>query len=161
MNAGYDGLPEATAAAWRNGWFHTGDLMRQDESGTFHFVDRRKDAIRRRGENISSFEVEAAVKAHPDVDEVVAVGVPSEIEEEEVLVAVSPKPGRTIDPRALVEFLVPTMPYFMVPRYVRIVAQIPKTETNKPRKVVFREQGVTVDTWDREKAGLSLRRERL
>jgi crotonobetaine/carnitine-CoA ligase len=161
MNAGYDGLPEATAAAWRNGWFHTGDLMRQDESGTFHFVDRRKDAIRRRGENISSFEVEAAVKSHPDVDEVVAVAVPSEIEEEEVLVAVSPKPGRTIDPRALVEFLVPTMPYFMVPRYVRIVAQIPKTETNKPRKVVFREQGVTVDTWDREKAGLSLRRERL
>ncbi len=160
MNAGYDGLPEATATAWRNGWFHTGDLMRMDEAGNYHFVDRKKDAIRRRGENISSFEVEEAVRAYPDVDEVVAVGVQSEIEEQEVLVAVSARPGRTLDPRALVEFLIPRLPYFMVPRFVRVVAAVPKTETNKPRKVVFRDEGVTADTWDRDRAGLTLRRER-
>ncbi len=161
MNAGYDGLPEATAASWRNGWFHTGDLMRLDEAGNYHFVDRRKDAIRRRGENISSFEVEAAVRLHPDVDDVVAVGVDSEIEEQEVLVAVCARRGARVEPRALCEFLIAQLPYFMVPRYVRIVDQIPKTETNKPRKLVFRDEGVTADTWDREAAGIDLRRERL
>ena len=77
-------MPEATAAVWRNGWFHTGDLFRQDDDGNFFFVDRIKDTIRRRGENISSFEVESAVRQYPDVDEVVAVGVASEIEEQEV-----------------------------------------------------------------------------
>lgn len=159
MNAGYNGLPEATATAWRNGWFHTGDLFRQDEGGEFYFVDRIKDTIRRRGENISSFEVENAVRQHPDVDEVVAVGVASEIAEQEVLVVVTSKPGRAVDPRALVEFLVPRLAYFMIPRYVRVVAEIPKTETNKPRKVVFRDAGITPDTWDREAAGLHLRRD--
>lgn len=161
MNAGYNGQPEATAQAWRNGWFHTGDLFRQDADGNFFFVDRRKDCIRRRGENISSFEVENAVRLFPDVDEVVAVGVQSEIAEQEVLVVVTAKPGRQVDPRALAEFLVPRLPYFMVPRYVRVVAEIPKTETNKPRKVVFRDAGVTPDTWDREQAGMRLQRERL
>jgi crotonobetaine/carnitine-CoA ligase len=160
MNAGYNGQPEATAAAWRNGWFHTGDLMRQDEAGEFFFVDRKKDAIRRRGENISSFEVESSVRQHADVDEVVALGMQSEIAEEEVMVVIKPKPGRTLDPRELTDFLVPRMPYFMVPRYVRLVDDIPKTETNKVRKVVFRDQGITPDTWDREKAGIRLRRDR-
>jgi crotonobetaine/carnitine-CoA ligase len=161
MNAGYNGLPEATAAVWRNGWFHTGDLFRQDEAGNYFFVDRIKDTIRRRGENISSFEVESAVRQYADVDEVVAVGVASEIEEQEVMVAVTPKPGRTIDPVALTQFLIPRLAYFMVPRYVRVVDAIPKTETNKPRKIVFRQQGVTADTWDREKAGIQLRRDKL
>jgi carnitine-CoA ligase len=161
MNAGYNGQPEATAAAWRNGWFHTGDLFRQDEAGNHFFVDRKKDTIRRRGENISSFEVENAVRQCPDVDEVVAVGIESEIAEQEVLVAVTAKPGRQVDPRVLTEFLIPRLPYFMVPRYIRVVAEIPKTETNKPRKVIFRDQGVTTDTWDREKAGIKLRRDRL
>ena len=161
MNAGYAGMPEASAAAWRNGWFHTGDGFRRDADGNYFFVDRMKDTIRRRGENISSFEVEAAVCSHPDVDETVAVGVASESGEQEVLVAVCAKAGRRIDPRALVEFLIPRLAYFMVPRYVRIVEQIPKTETNKARKVVFREQGVTPDTWDREREGLTLHRERL
>ena len=161
MNAGYDGLPEATARAWRNGWFHTGDLFRQDEAGDYYFVDRIKDTIRRRGENISSFEVENAVRLYADVDEVVAVGVKSEIAEEEVLVVVTARPGRELDPRALVEFLIPRLAYFMVPRYVRVVSDIPKTETNKPRKVVFRDAGVTPDTWDRETAGLRLHRDRL
>jgi len=161
MNAGYDGQPEATAAAWRNGWFHTGDLFRQDGEGNYFFVDRRKDTIRRRGENISSFEVENAVRQFPDVDEVAAVGVESPIAEQEVLVAVTARPGCQVDPRALIEFLIPKLPYFMVPRYVRVVAEIPKTETNKVRKVIFREQGITTDTWDRESAGIHLHREKL
>ena len=161
MNAGYNGQPEATAAAWRNGWFHTGDLFRQDADGNFFFVDRKKDTIRRRGENISSFEVENGVRQYPDVDEVAAVGVESEIAEQEVMIVVTSKPGRTVDPRALTEFLIPRLPYFMVPRYVRIVAQIPKTETNKIRKVYFRDQGVTDDTWDRERAGIKLHRDKL
>jgi carnitine-CoA ligase len=161
MNAGYNGQPEATAAAWRNGWFHTGDLFRQDGDGNYFFVDRKKDTIRRRGENISSFEVENVVRQYPDVDEAAAVGVESEIAEQEVMVVVTSKPGRTVDPRALTEFLIPRMPYFMVPRYVRVVAQIPKTETNKIRKVYFRDQGVTPDTWDRERAGIKLHRDKL
>jgi len=161
MNAGYNGQPEATAAVWRNGWFHTGDLFRQDDAGDFFFVDRVKDTIRRRGENISSFEVEHAVGQFPEVDEVVAIGVASEIAEQEVMVVVKPKPGREVDPKALTEFLIPRLAYFMVPRYVRVVAEIPKTETNKTRKVVFREQGITADTWDREQAGIRLHRDKL
>jgi crotonobetaine/carnitine-CoA ligase len=161
MNAGYNGQPEATAAAWRNGWFHTGDLFRQDGDGNHFFVDRKKDTIRRRGENISSFEVENSVRQYPDVDEVAAVGVESEIAEQEVMVVVTSKPGCTVEPRALTEFLIPRLPYFMVPRYVRVVAQIPKTETNKIRKVYFRDQGVTADTWDRERAGIKLHRDKL
>jgi crotonobetaine/carnitine-CoA ligase len=161
MNAGYNGQPEATSAAWRNGWFHTGDVFRQDDAGNYFFVDRKKDTIRRRGENISSFEVENAVRKFPGVDEVAAVGVASEIAEQEVLVAVTSKPGSTVDPRALTEFLIPQLPYFMVPRYVRVVPDMPKTETNKIRKVQFRDEGVTADTWDRERAGIRLHRDRL
>jgi crotonobetaine/carnitine-CoA ligase len=78
-----------------------------------------------------------------------------------VLVVVTVKPGRSVEPRGLIEFLVPRLAYFMIPRYVRVVGEIPKTETNKARKVVFREQGITADTWDRERAGMQLRRERL
>lgn len=161
MNAGYDAMPEATARAWRNGWFHTGDLFRKDAAGNYFFMDRIKDTIRRRGENISSFEVEAAVLSHTDVDEVAAVGVQSEIEEQEVLIAVKLKSGRSLEPKGLIEFLIPKLAYFMVPRYVRFVADIPRTETNKARKIVFRDQGITPDTWDRERAGITLRREKL
>ena len=160
MNAGYDGMPEETARAWRNGWFHTGDLFRRDSGGNYFFVDRLKDSIRRRGENISSMEVESAVRAWPAVDECVVVGIPVE-SEEEVMAVVVPKAGTAIDPRAMVEFLVERLPYFAVPRFVRIVDSIPKTETNKQRKFPFREAGITPDTWDREAAGLRLRRERL
>ncbi len=161
LNAGYDGMPEATALAWRNGWFHTGDVFRQDEAGNYYFVDRLKDTIRRRGENISSMEVEAAVRGHPAVEEVVAIGVPGDGAEEEVLIAVVVRRESRLDPVELTEFLVPRLPYFMVPRYVRIVDAVPKTDTNKQRKVVFRDAGITADTWDREAAGIRLKRERL
>ena len=99
VSHGYAGNPEATAAAWRNGWFHTGDGFKRDAEGNFYFVDRLKDAIRRRGENISSFEVESEILAHPAVREAAAVVVKSEIAEDEVMAVVALKPGETIRPR--------------------------------------------------------------
>ncbi|MFL0670205.1 MAG: AMP-binding protein [Erythrobacter sp.] len=161
MNSGYHKNPEATARAWRNGWFHTGDAFRRDEQGYFYFVDRMKDAIRRRGENISSFEVELEVLAHPAVLEAAAMGVPSAYSEDEVLVAVAPREGASIDPEELVRFLIDRMPYFMVPRYVRIMESLPKTPTAKVQKHLLRDDGVTADTFDREAAGIRVKSERL
>lgn len=161
LNSGYYKDPEATAAAWRNGWFHTGDAFRKDADGTFFFVDRMKDAIRRRGENISSFEVEAEIAAYPPVNEVAVIPVPSELSEEEVMCVVAPTPGSVIDPKALLEFLAPRLPHFMVPRYVRIVNALPKTPTQKIQKHLLRAAGVTDDTWDREKAGIKIKRQRI
>lgn len=158
---GYYGNPEATVAAWRNGWFHTGDLMYRNVDGDFFFVDRKKDAIRRRGENISSLEVEADVAAFPAVQEVAAYGVPNPDGEEDVMVTVAVKAGAALDPTALIEFLVPRMAHFMVPRYVRIVSALPKTLTNKIQKTELRNEGVTADTWDREAAGIVLKRDKL
>lgn len=159
MNSGYNRNPEATAAAWANGWFHTGDAFRRDADGYFYFVDRVKDAIRRRGENISSFEVEVEVCAHPDVREAAAIAVPSEYSEDEVMVVVAPVPGRTITHEDLAAFLIRQMPYFMVPRYIRIMDELPKTPSAKVLKVDLRQEGITHDTWDREKAGMRVRRE--
>ncbi|TXL79570.1 ATP-dependent acyl-CoA ligase [Vineibacter terrae] len=161
MNHGYHNNPEATARAWRNGWFHTGDGFRRDEAGNFFFVDRLKDAIRRRGENVSSFEVEAELMAHPDVREAAAVAVPSEHGEDEVLAVIAPVADRRIDPADLLRFLLPRMAHFMVPRYVRILPELPKTPTQKVQKKLLRDDGVTADTWDREAAGIRIRRERL
>ena len=158
---GYLGDPKATAEAWRNGWFHTGDMVRRDDAGRYYFVDRKKDAIRRRGENISSLEIEIEVAAFADVREVAAYGVDLPGGEQEVMVCVSPQPGVEIDPRALIEFLIPRMAHFMVPRYVRVEPELPKTPTNKIQKVDLRGQGVTNLTWDREAAGIRLRREKL
>ena len=161
MNHGYHNNPEATARAWRNGWFHTGDAFRRDEDGNFFFVDRLKDAIRRRGENISSFEVEAELMAHSAVREAAAVAVPSEHGEDEVLAVVAPVAGQSVDPAELLSFLLPRMPHFMVPRYVRVLPELPKTPTQKVQKNLLRADGVTPDTWDREAAGIRVRRERL
>jgi carnitine-CoA ligase len=161
MNHGYFRNPEATARAWRNGWFHTGDAFRRDAEGHYFFVDRIKDAIRRRGENISSFEVETEVCAHPAVREAAAVAVPSEHAEDEVLVAVSLAQGAALDPAELIGFLLPRMAHFMVPRYVRVVAELPKTPTQKVQKHLIRAEGVTADTWDRAAAGIEVKRERI
>jgi crotonobetaine/carnitine-CoA ligase len=161
MNHGYNANPEATARAWRNGWFHTGDAFRRDEAGHFFFVDRMKDAIRRRGENISSFEVEAEIGAHPMVRESAVVGVPSEFGEDEVMAIVAPVPGAEVDAMEIISFLTPRLPHFMVPRYIRFLADLPKTPTQKIEKHVLRSQGITEDTWDREQAGIRLKREKL
>lgn len=150
MNHGYNGNPQATADAWRNGWFHTGDAFICDEDGDFFFVDRLKDTIRRRGENISSYEIEVELLAHPDIREAAAVPVPSEFTEDEVLVVIAPVAGRSIEPSAIVEFLRARLPHHMIPRYVRIVEELPKTPTEKVQKHVLREQGTMAGTWDRE-----------
>ena len=161
MTHGYFGDPQATARAWRNGWFHTGDAFRIDETGDHRFVDRMKDSIRRRGENISSFEVEAEVCAHPSVMEAAAVAVPSPLGEDELLIAVVPRTGESVDPEALIRYLIPRMPHFMVPRYVRIVDALPKTPTQKVQKHALREEGLVRGTWDREAAGVHVKRTRL
>ncbi|MEQ8818380.1 MAG: AMP-binding protein [Thalassobaculum sp.] len=150
MTHGYDGRPEATAAAWRNGWFHTGDLFRRDADGDWFFVDRLKDAIRRRGENISSWEVEVEILSHPDVREAAVVAVPSEHSEDEVLAVLSPVAGRTVDPAAIIRHLEPRLAGFMIPRYVRVVDDLPKTPTAKVEKHVLRTQGLDGPVWDRE-----------
>src|SRR6202044_1529745 len=158
---GYAGNAEATAAAWRNGWFHTGDGFRRDAEGNFLFGDRLKDAIRRRGENISSFEVESEILAHPAVREAAAVVVKSEIAEDEVMAVVALKTGEQLDPAELIAFLRPRMAHFMVPRYVRFVEELPRTPTAKIEKVKLRAEGLTTDTWDREAAGIVGKREKI
>ncbi len=157
MSQGYYKNPQATAAAWRNGWFHTGDAFRRDADGNFFFVDRIKDAIRRRGENISSFEVEAEVLCHPAVLEAAAVAVPSTDSEDEVLLVVTANAGQVIEPRELLRFLVPRMAHFMLPRFIRVIAEMPKTPTAKIEKHRLKAAGVTPDTWDREAHGVVVR----
>lgn len=161
LTRGYLGDPQATADAWRNGWFHTGDLMRRDTDGCFFFIDRKKDAIRRRGENMSSLEIELEVAAHPLVREAAAYGVDLPGGEQEVMVAVAPVEGAEIDPQALIEFLIPRMTHFMVPRYIRVEPALPKTPSNKVQKTGLRAEGVTSTTFDREAAGIVLRRQKL
>jgi carnitine-CoA ligase len=146
--AGYHGMAEKTVEAWRNHWLHTGDGFVRDERGRFHFVDRQKDAIRRRGENISSFEVEAEVNTHPAVLESAAVAASSEWSEDEVLVVVAVRPGQQVDPAELHAYLAERLPRFMVPRYLRFVDALPKTPTEKIRKAELRATGVDESTWD-------------
>lgn len=152
LMAGYWGMPDKTVEAWRNQWLHTGDGFTVDEAGNFSFVDRQKDAIRRRGENISSMEVEVEVNEHPDVLESAAIAVPSEWGEDEVKVVAVVKPGRELRPEALIEFLTPRMPRFMVPRYLEFVDELPKTPTEKVRKAQLRETALNERTWDRTAA---------
>jgi crotonobetaine/carnitine-CoA ligase len=158
--AGYHAMPDKTVEAWRNFWFHTGDAGTYDEEGYFYFVDRLKDAIRRRGENISSFEVEQVLNRHEAVAESAVVAVPSEIAggEDEVKACLVLKPGARLSLEALLDYCQERMPYFAVPRYIEIVDELPKTPTGKIQKHKLREAGVTPATWDREAAGYRLRR---
>ncbi len=162
MSDGYFGMPEKTVEAWKYLWFHTGDAMRRDAQGWYYFVDRVKDALRRRGENISSFEVEAVVRAHPDVAECAVVGVRADeaAGEDEVMAFVVPAPGRSPDFAALVDWCDARMPYFMVPRFFEAVDDLPRTPSEKVKKRDLRERGVTVATWDRQRAGVQLGSER-
>jgi crotonobetaine/carnitine-CoA ligase len=152
--AGYWNRPEATQEAWRNLWLHTGDVGRLDDDGNLYFIDRTKDAIRRRGENISSLEVENEINAHPAVLESAAFPVASADTEQEVACAVVPKPGQSLEPEDLIRFLEPRMAPFMVPRYVDVVQDLPKTPTGKIQKFGLRERGLTATTWDRVTAGV-------
>ena len=158
---GYDGLPEATLAAFRNLWFHSGDRGHMDENGFLFFHDRMKDAIRRRGENISSFEVERIVNKHPDVAETAAIAVPAEVGEDEVKVVAVRNPGAKLTEEVLLRHCAAEMPYFMVPRFIEFRADLPRTPTQKVRKVALREEGITAATWDREAAGFKVTRDGL
>ena len=152
LNLGYYNMDAETVSAWRNGWFHTGDVFTYDVEGNFYFVDRLKDTIRRRGENISSFEVEQHVLEHPAVLECAAVGIRSPLGDEEILVAVITGQGARLEPAALIDFLAGTMPAFMLPRYVEVLPNLPRSETTgRVRKQDLRERGLTDATWDRER----------
>jgi crotonobetaine/carnitine-CoA ligase len=154
----YYKMPEATADKTRGGWLRTGDYAYLDEEGYFYFVDRKKDAIRRRGENISSYEVEKIINSHPDVLESAAVGVPAEMGEDEVKIYIVLKPGCSLTPEELVTYCEPRMAYFMIPRYVEFLDALPKTTTEKVLKATLKESGLNPNTWDREKAGYKVRR---
>jgi crotonobetaine/carnitine-CoA ligase len=148
---GYEGDAEAMAEATEGGWFHTGDLGRTDEEGFFYFVDRIKHSIRRRGENVSSWELETIISGHPQLAEVCAIGVPSPLGEEDVKVVVVAVDGEEIDPAALRSWCEGRMARFMVPRFVEVVAALPRAETGKVMKEELR--GVGVGTWDAENGG--------
>jgi crotonobetaine/carnitine-CoA ligase len=150
--------PQKTVEAWRDLWFHTGDYGVMDEEGFFQFKDRKKDALRRRGENISSYEVERVINSHPAVWESAAIPVKSHEAEDEVMVCLSVKPGAQLEPVELMDFIQDKMAYFMMPRYIRIMDQLPHTPTEKIQKQVLRDQGLTADTWDANGAGYRVRR---
>jgi crotonobetaine/carnitine-CoA ligase len=155
---GYYNMPEKTIELTRNCMYHTGDWGYLDEDGFMYFMDRKKDYIRRRGENISSFEVERVVNAHPKVVESAAIGVHSEQSEDEVKVIIVTKTGDPLTPEELLSFCEECMPYFAVPRYVEFVESLPKTVTDRVQKNKLREFGITENTWDREKAGYKVKR---
>ncbi|GAA0929343.1 AMP-binding protein [Pseudonocardia zijingensis] len=153
ITTGYYGMPEATARAFRNMWFHTGDRAWRDDEGYFYFLDRIADAIRRRGENISAFDIECEVNLHPGVVESAAFGVPSELGEEDVKLAVVRAPGSELTAAELAAHCAAKLPSFMVPRYIEFLDELPRTPTDKVAKHTLRamgDHGLTPGTWDRE-----------
>ncbi len=154
----YHDKPEATIEAFRNLWFHTGDRGRMDEDGFVYFVDRMKDSIRRRGENVSTWEIESTINAHDAVLESAAYGVDSELSESEVMVSVVLQPGADLSCEALLDHCQGKMSHFAVPRYVRFTSELPKNHAQRVQKFELRELGVTEDTWDREDHGYVVRR---
>ncbi len=156
----YYGMPEKTAEDFRNLKLHTGDLGRMDEDGYFYFMDRVKDYIRRRGENVSSMEVERQVGNHPNIREAAAIGVKADegaSSEDEIMIVCIPE-GDAPDPIELTHWLAKEMPYFMVPRYIRFVSELPKTPTERVQKNKLRDEGITSDTFDRDAAGIKISR---
>jgi crotonobetaine/carnitine-CoA ligase len=145
LNKGYLGNPEATAHAWRDGWFHTGDAGQFDDQGNLYFVDRLKDYLRHRGHNVSSFEVEAEVLAHAEVESCACIGVPSDlavpgqtIPDDDIKIFVIRKTGSTLTQAELCAFLEPRVPAFMMPRYIEFIDELPRTPTGKVRKMDLR-----------------------
>ncbi|WP_441259395.1 ATP-dependent acyl-CoA ligase [Bradyrhizobium sp. 521_C7_N1_3] len=155
---GYFGMPEKTVEAWRNLWFHSGDRVVRDADGHYRFIDRMKDSIRRRGENVSSWEVEQTIQSHPAVAACAIYPLPSELGEDEVAAAILLEPGQSLEPVDIVRHCEGQIAYFAIPRYVRILSQMPLTENGKIKKGMLREAGITTDTWDREAAGVKVRR---
>ncbi|HMM77175.1 MAG TPA: AMP-binding protein [Gammaproteobacteria bacterium] len=157
INAGYVGMPDKTTEAWRNLWFHTGDALKRDAQGWFYFVDRYKDALRRRGENISSFEVEAPIRKHPAVADVAVVAVPAESGgEDEIKACIVLKDGHEASHEDIIRWCEPRLPYFAVPRYLEFMAEFPRTPSEKIQKNLLRERASNPATWDRVRAGVLL-----
>lgn len=154
---GYWRLPEATIDAWRNLWFHSGDRVVQ-EDGWFRFLDRIKDSIRRRGENISAWEVEQVLLQHESIEAAAVIPVPSELGEDDVMACVVARAGKRIDPVELMRFCEPRLAYFAIPRYVDLLDELPLTENGKIWKLRLRERGITSTTWDRDVAGVTIKR---
>ncbi|MGD9862598.1 MAG: AMP-binding protein [Pseudodonghicola sp.] len=148
----YVEMPEKTVEAFRDLWFHTGDLLQRDADGFWYFVDRDKDALRRRGENISSFEVERVINEMPAVAECAVIPVPSDLGEDDVMVCVVPRDGAEVTGAAVRDHCRSKMADFMLPRYVRLLASLPKTATARVEKHKLKAEGVTADTWDADRA---------
>ena len=157
---GYYKMGDATVEATRDLWFRTGDRGYLDDDGYLFFTDRKKEAIRRRGENISAYEVETILCTHPDVLEVAAVPVASELSEDDVMVYVVPAAGAAVTYEQIIAYCNENMPYFMVPRYVEFIDELPKTPSEKVEKYKLK-TAANADTgrlWDREAAGITIRR---
>ncbi|WP_165937636.1 AMP-binding protein [Antarcticimicrobium sediminis] len=146
----YVEMPEKTVEAFRDLWFHTGDLLQRDADGFWFFLDRDKDALRRRGENISSFEVERVINMMPEVVECAVIPVPSDLGEDDVMICVVPRDGAQVSGQAVRAYCQGKMADFMLPRYVRFVPVLPKTATARVEKHKLKSEGVTADTWDAE-----------
>ncbi len=158
MMLGYYKKPEQTVEAWRNLWFHTGDYVWQDEEGYYYFVERKKDVIRRRGENIAPYDVEQVLNQHPMVFETVVVGVPSPLGEEDVKAYVQLKPGAKVEARELFEFAAQRLPFFMVPQFLEFVSEIPKTANQKAQRYLLRSRPPGPGTVDRDSLGIHVTR---
>lgn len=159
MMLGYYNMPETTAEQMRGPWFHTGDRGYLDEDGYLFFLDRKKEAIRRRGENISAYEVELIISKHPKVFEAAAIPLASELSEDDVMAYIVLKPGENMSYEEVVDFCSHNMAYFMVPRFVEFIDALPKTPSQKIEKYKLKElaEGRRSEIWDREKAGIKLR----
>jgi crotonobetaine/carnitine-CoA ligase len=155
MFEGYWGNPDATVKAFRNLWFHTGDIGRVDEDGYLFFVDRKADYLRRRGENISSMEVERIVLRHDAVSEAVVLAVPSEVTEDDLMLAVQLVEGGALTEEELFRWCIDELPYFALPRYVEIRADFPRSPVGRVLKRELRLEGVTDATWDAEASGIT------
>jgi crotonobetaine/carnitine-CoA ligase len=160
FNQGYWAMPDKTLEALRNVWYHTGDALKRDAEGYYYFVDRMRDVIRRRAENIAPYDIERVLSEHPDVAECAAVGVPSGIEggEDEIKVCLVLREGRALVPEAFLAWCEARLPAFAVPRYLEVLAELPRTPNNKVQKYLLRRSGVDA-AWDRVKAGYRLEEE--
>jgi crotonobetaine/carnitine-CoA ligase len=154
MYSGYWGKPEITTTTWSNLWHHTGDHGRMDDRGCLTFVDRKKDVLRRRGENVSALALENVIRKHPAVSDVAVSGVPADVGEEEIKASLVLRAGAALTPESFFEFIQREVPYFAVPRYVDIRSELPMNALSRVMKHVLREEGVTEDMWDLPALGL-------
>jgi crotonobetaine/carnitine-CoA ligase len=147
---GYFRNEEATRAALVDGWLRTGDLGHRDEGGFYYYAGRLKDSLRRRGENISAWEVERVVNAHPDIAESAVIGVANELADQDIKIFLRLKPGRSLDPAAFIDWCGPVLPRFQIPRFVAFIDEFPKTPTERIRKELL--SRTTEDCWDADAA---------